>query len=128
MIGELIGEFKGKNTVYRVLPDGKMETSAQGTGKILGIDAFIASTTTGAMVNGLFAGESNSIITTVTGETVFLKGTAIGWPGDKGGITRATSNQTTQAPRLARLNRVLGLHEYETDMENNWIGKIWEWK
>jgi hypothetical protein len=38
MLGELIGEFKGKNTGYRVLPDGKIESTAQGTGKILGID------------------------------------------------------------------------------------------
>ena len=37
MLGELIGEFKGRNTAYRVLPDGKMEASAQGTGKILGM-------------------------------------------------------------------------------------------
>jgi hypothetical protein len=36
MLGELIGEFKGKNTGYRVLPDGKIETSGHGTGKILG--------------------------------------------------------------------------------------------
>ena len=33
MEGELIGEFKGKNTVYRVLPDGIMEVSNQGMGK-----------------------------------------------------------------------------------------------
>jgi hypothetical protein len=36
MLGDLIGEFKGKNTVYRVLSNGKIETSGQGTGKILG--------------------------------------------------------------------------------------------
>jgi hypothetical protein len=33
MLGELIGEFKGKNTEWRVLPDGKIETTAQGTGR-----------------------------------------------------------------------------------------------
>ena len=57
MLGDLIGEFKGKNTVYRVLSDGKMETSGQGTGKILGIDAFIIFTTVGTMSNGNFMGE-----------------------------------------------------------------------
>ena len=44
MLGDLIGEFKGKNIGWRVLPDGKIETTAQGMGKILGIDAFLIST------------------------------------------------------------------------------------
>jgi hypothetical protein len=35
MLGELIGEFKGKNTSSRVRPDGKIETSGESTGKIL---------------------------------------------------------------------------------------------
>ncbi len=53
---ELIGEFKGKNTAYRVLPDGKMEVITQGTGKILGVDAFLMSTALGTMSNGVFIG------------------------------------------------------------------------
>jgi len=27
-----------------------------------------------------------------------------------------------------RLNKVIGLHETETDMTDNWTSKIWEWK
>ena len=128
MLGELIGEFKGKNTVYRVLPDGKIETSGQGTGKILGIDAFVATTSVGTMANGLFVGEVNSLITTMDGDSVMMKGNAVGWPSGKGGTTRAASLQTTQSQKLMRLNKVIGLHEYETDMNDNWTGKIWEWK
>ena len=41
MLGELIGEFKGKNIGWRVLSDGKIETTAQGMGKILGVDAMV---------------------------------------------------------------------------------------
>ncbi len=55
MEGELIGEFKGKNTTYRVLPDGVMEVSGQGTGKILCMDAFLATTSIGVMENGGFS-------------------------------------------------------------------------
>jgi hypothetical protein len=128
MLGELIGEFKGKNTAFRVLPDGKIETTAQGTGKILGIDAFMLSTSVGTMANGLFTGEANTVITTMDGDAVMMKGNAVGWPSGNGGTTRAASLQTTQSQKLARLNKVIGLHEYETDMDNNWIGKIWEWK
>jgi hypothetical protein len=128
MLGELIGEFKGKNTVYRVLPDGRIETSGQGTGKILGKDAFVLTTSVGTMSNGVFVGEVNSVITTMDGDAVMMRGNAVGWPSGNGGTTRAASLQTTQSQKLARLNKVIGLHEYTTDMSDNWTGKIWEWK
>jgi len=128
MLGELIGEFKGKNAGWRVLPDGKIETTAQGTGKILGVDAFVLSTSVGTMANGIFMGEVTSVITTMDGDTVMSKGIAVGWPSGNGGTTRAASMQTTQSQKLMRLNKVIGLHEYDTDMTDNWTGKIWEWK
>ena len=111
-----------------MLPDGKIETTAQGTGKILGIDAFVLSTSVGTMANGVFMGEVNSVFTTMEGETVMAKGIAVGFPSGNGGATRAASIHTTQSQKLARLNKVVGLHEYETDMTDNWTGKIWEWK
>lgn len=128
MIGDLIGEFKGRNTGYRVLPDGEMETSSQGTGKILGTDAFIVSTATGTMENGVFVGEENSVITTMEGESVFLRGIVIGLPSEKGGSSRGASYQITDSQKLMRLNKVIGLHEYETAMDDTWTGKVWEWK
>ena len=128
MLGELIGEFKGKNAGWRVLPDGKIETTAQGTGKILGVDAFVLSTSVGTMAYGIFMGEVTSMITPMDGDTVMSKGIAVGWPSGNGGTTRAASMQTTQSQKLMRLNKVIGLHEYDTDMTDNWTGKIWEWK
>ena len=128
MLGDLIGEFKGKNTAYRVLSDGKMETSGQGTGKILGLDAFILFTTVGTMSNGFFTGEGNGVITTMAGDTITLKMNSIGWPSGNGGISRGASTQVTQSQTLIRLNKAILLHEYQTDMTDNWTGKIWEWK
>jgi hypothetical protein len=129
MLGELIGEFKGKNTGWRVLSDGKIETTAQGTGKLLGMDVWIVNTTGGSMTNGLFMGEVSSFITTMTSDTAMAKGNAIAWSDGKGGgTTRAATIYTTNAPKLARLNKVIGIQEYDTDMENNFTGKIWEWK
>lgn len=128
MLGEQIGEFKGKNTVYRVLPDGRIETSGQGTGKLLGMDALVITTSVGIMQGGVFVGEVTSIITTMSGDSVTLKGNAVGYPSGSGGATRAASYQTTTAQALIRLNKVIALHEYQTDMLDNWIGKIWEWK
>ncbi len=128
MLGELIGEFKGKNTGWRVLPDGKIETTAQGTGKLLGMDVFVVSTSVGTMTNMLFMGEVTSILTTMEGETVMSRGVAIGFPSGNGGATRAASIQMTQSEKLARLNKVIGISEYQTDMQDNFVGKMWEWK
>lgn len=114
--------------LFIVLSDGKMETSGQGTGKILGIDAFIAFTTVGAMLNGIFTGEGNGLITTMAGDTIMLKMNSVGYPSGNGGISRGASIQMTQSQNLIRLNKVICLHEYETDLNDNWTGKIWEWK
>ncbi len=128
MLGELLGEFKGKNIGWRVLPDGKVETTAQGLGKILGIDAMVISTSVGNMRNGIFMGEVTSVFTTMQGETVMSKGIAVGYPSGNGGATRAAGMHMTESKKLERLNKVLGMHEYETDMQDNFVGKIWEWK
>ena len=128
MLGELIGEFTGKNVVSRILSDGKIEVSNQGTGKLLGMDAFIVSTAVTTTLNGTYMGEVNSIITTMDGSSVMLKGNAVSWASEKGGTTRAGTIQTTSSPKLMALVKTMLVHEYETDMMNNWVGKIWEWK
>lgn len=124
----LIGEFKGKNTVYRVLPDGVMEVSGQGTGKILGIDAFLATTSIGVMEDGVFSGEVNTSITTMQGDTLLMKAIVIGYPSGNGGLSRGASLQTTTSEKLMELNKAILLHEYMTDMLDTWTGKIWQWK
>jgi hypothetical protein len=125
---ELIGEFKGKNTVYRVLPDGLMEVSAQGSGKLLGVDAVVLSTSLGVMENGIFNGEVNSVITTMDGQTLTMQAYAVGYPQGNGGVSRAASTQTTQSKKFMHLNKAILMSEFVTDMTDNWVGKIWEWK
>ena len=125
---ELIGEFKGKNTAYRVLPDGKIEVMGQGAGKFMDVDAFVMSTGAGTMANGVFVGEVNVIITTKDGDSVMMKGNAVGYPSANGGITRGASISMTQSPKLLRLNKTVCLSEFVTDMTDNWTGRIWEWK
>src|SRR3989337_3894142 len=112
MVGEVLGEFKGKNIGWRVLPDGKIETTAKGMGKILGIDAFLISASVGTMANGVFMGESNSVFTTMDGDTIMSKGIAVGYPSGNGGTAKAASIHTTTSMKLARLNKVVGMHEY----------------
>jgi len=129
MLGDLIGEFKGKNTAYRILSDGKTEVSGVGTGKTLGVNAtmmFTAVSTT--MPNGVFMGEGNGQIWTQDGEMIMVKMNMIAWSSEKGGTTRGASFHMTQSQKLSRMNKIVGLHETETDMTDNWTTKIWEWK
>jgi hypothetical protein len=125
---ELIGEFKGKNTVYRVLPDEMLEVSGQGTGKILGADALMITTSIGYMQDGVFNGEVHAVINTMDGQTINMKAYAVGYPSGNGGVSRGASVQTTFSEKFLRLNKAVLLQEYITDMTDNWTGKIWEWK
>jgi len=78
MLGELTGEFKGKNTAFRVLSDGKMEVSGQGTGKILGMYATIMFTEVSTILpNGIFMGKGNGQIWTKDGDIVMTKSSSI---------------------------------------------------
>src|SRR4030043_794255 len=104
---ELIGEFKGKNTVYRVLPDGKMEVTGAGTGKFLGVDAFVASTSIGTVMNGVFSGEGYALLTTMDGQTVFCKANGVGYPLGNGGLSRAASVQVAQSEKFMWLNKAI---------------------
>lgn len=105
-----------------------MEVTAQGTRKLMGIDAFLLSTSVGTMANGVFMGEGNGVSTTMEGDNVLMKGIAVGWPSGNGGATRTSTIHTTQSQKLTALNKIVGMHEYETDMQDNWIGKNREWK
>jgi hypothetical protein len=57
-----------------------------------------------------------------------MKMDSISWQSEKGGVTRGASYQMTDSEKLMRLNKVIGLHELETDEMGKWTGKIWEWK
>lgn len=105
-----------------------MEVTGQGSGKILGLDAFMATTSIGVMEEGVFSGEVNTSITTMQGDTLWMKAIAIGYPSGNGGLSRGASVQTTTSNKLMELNKAILLHEYMTDMLDAWTGKIWQWK
>jgi hypothetical protein len=73
-------------------------------------------------------GEGNGQIWTKDGDIVIAKSYSISWSSEKRETTRSPSFQETQSKKLARLNKVICLYEYETDMNDNWTGKISEWK
>jgi hypothetical protein len=131
MLGDRIGEFKGKVTGVRILPEGKRETSEEASGSILGMEAkWLATSVSTPMSNGLVMSEGEAIVTTIDGETVIIKKSGIGWSTGAGrkASRRGVFFHTTESEKLARLNRVVGVWEFESDENGDWHVKIWEWK
>jgi hypothetical protein len=66
MIGELIGDFRGKIAGVRILSGEHTEMYINGTGKIFGIEATYASTGVfSRMPNGVLVEKGNGLITTL---------------------------------------------------------------
>jgi hypothetical protein len=131
LIGELLVEAKGKLTGSRVLADGKMEASSAGPGTILGKEA--TSMDTGVltpMPNGVLMVEGNGMIMTTEGEFVMAKINGIAWFTGKAlkSTGRGACYFMTTAPKLASLNKIVGVWERESDENGDWSLKVWAWK
>jgi hypothetical protein len=134
MLGEQLGEESGSITGLRVLPGEngpEVEVSYQASGTLLGAH----STGMGTYVSvsrpdGSLFGQGQGVVmtddgamATWTGEGVGRltgRGTAASWRG-------AVYYQTT-SERLARLNGIAALFEYETDESGKTAAKFFEWK
>jgi hypothetical protein len=131
LIGELIAEFKGKPTGTRILAEGKMEGSGTGSGSILGKEATEMDTAVLTwMPNGVVMAESNGMAMTAEGETVMLRANGIGWSTGKGlkQSGRGACYFMTCSPKLASLNKTVGVWERESDEIGNYTIKVWAWK
>jgi hypothetical protein len=135
MLGELIYEQKGKVTGQRVLDVSppRVETSFSATGTVKG----------GSTVSemGTYWSEPRSpgiLYGEVVGITMTSDGTEVAtWKG--GGIGRMSAGgkvsfrgalywHTSSNGKLALLNNVVGVFEYEVDGQGNTSAKVWEWK
>jgi hypothetical protein len=135
-LGEIIYEHTGKMTGQRVLDvEGpKIETSFRATGKFKGTD--IIETTTYWSVprpGGALYGEAQGVVTTSddSGEMATLTAQGIGriiGPGGKVSFRGSTYFRTSSTGKLASLNNMVGVFEYEMDGSGNSRAKIWEWK
>lgn len=130
MLGDMIGEFNGQVTGVRILPEGKVETSERASGTILGRDAtWLATSISTPMPNGGVMAEGDAVVTTKEGDVVMIKKSGIGWSDGNGRKTRrGVFFHMTQSQKLARLNKVVGIWEFESEKNGNWHVKIWEWK
>jgi hypothetical protein len=135
MLGEMIGETRGKITGNRVLPsDGqapKIESSFQESGKMFGMEVTDMGTYWSVTrAGGMLYGEGQGITMIKDGEMASWTGQGVGKFTGRGGAVsfRGALYYQTSSSKLARLNSVAVVFEFEVDETGNTHGKFWEWK
>jgi hypothetical protein len=133
MLGELIGESRGKRTGRRVLSvdNGfKVEVAFESNGKLLGIDAMeIGTYGSESRPDGTLYGEGHGVIIGADGNNATWKGQGVGKFVGGGAVSyRGAVYYSTASPKLARLNAVAAVFEFDVDAEGNTHSKLWEWK
>src|SRR5579863_1648163 len=132
MIGEQIGETKGKRMVRRVISvdPPTAEVSFEDSGHILGVATTGMGTYTSVVrPDGSIYGEGEGVNFTVDGEAVTWKGSGLGKFGPGGSVSyRGILYFRTASQKLAKVNNVCGVFEYEVDTSGGTTSKVWEWK
>ena len=133
MLGELICELHGKRTGRRVLStDGgfKAEVSFEDSGMLLGIAVNdIGTYWSASRPDGSLYGEGQGIVLVPDGGAATWKGQGVGKFLAGGAVSyRGALYYSTANPKLARLNTIAGVFEFDVDGDGNTHSKIWEWK
>jgi hypothetical protein len=132
MLGDLVGESKGKRLVRRVLSTEPptVEVSFEDRGHMLGVaTSGLGSYTSVIRADGSLYGEGKGITITEDGDGITWTGTGLGTFGPGGAVSyRGMLFYRTQSQKLAQLNNMTAAFEYEVDGEGNTTAKAWEWK
>ena len=132
MLGEQIGETRGKRLVRRVLSSDplRVEVTFEDSGKILGIDINGFGTYSAqARPDGTIYGEGEGAYITKDGESVTCKGSGLGRLKEGGAVSyRGILYWRTTSQKLTRLNATAVVFEYEVDTKGDTSMKFWEWK
>jgi len=134
MLGEQIGELKGKIVGQRVLDSEgpRMETTLSSTGSIRGTNVKETVTFVGTPISaGVLHGEGHGVLMGGESEMATFRGEAFGRISSSGSVKWRGSHfyrTTALSGKLAFLNNVVGVFEADFDTEGNVTEKIWEWK
>ena len=136
MLGDLISEEKGKITSQRVLDveggEPKMETSFSATGNYRGVETTATVTYWGSLrPGGAIYGEGQGVLMSKDGQEMATQtGQGIGRSTSPGKIrfTGSLFFNTPSTGKLAFLNNLVDVFEYEADELGNTSAKAWEWK
>ena len=131
MLGEVLGETTGKRIVRRMLSSDPptVEVSFEDQGQMLGVACSGFGTYTSTVgSDGSIYGEGSGVITTTDGEMISWKGSGRGKFGAGGAVSyRGILYHRTTSAKLAKLNSVAGVFEYDVDSEGKTHSKVWEW-
>jgi len=135
MLGDLVGEEKGKTTSLRVLDvqPPKMEISFSGEGKYRGVDGTVFATYWSVLrPDGVLSGEGQAMIMSRDGQEMATStGQGIGRFVEPGKIRFVGSvfYSTASKGKLSFLNNLVAVFEHERERESgNVSNKFWEWK
>ena len=132
MLGDLIGEAHGKRIVRRVLSTDplKVEVSFEEAGKILGTDySGFGTYASVARADGSLYGEGEGAYLTKDGEMVSFKGQGVGKIKAGGAVSyRGSLYFQTASQKLAALNTLAGVFEYDVAADGTTQSKTWAWK
>lgn len=133
MLGELIGETKGKISNQNVVSvEGPtIETTVSSSGTLKGVQVnemltYVASPSTKGILHGIGKG----VINTQDGEIATYTGEGIGRFDASGLLTwrGAIFFHTSSEGKLEFLNNIVGVFEAQVDAQGNFTDKTWEWK
>ena len=134
MLGDKLGRGTGKVTGRRILDNDagapKVETSFEGSGKLLGVDTKEHGTYTSvARADGTLFGHGQGILMGKGGEMATWTGSGVGTLRKDGGVSyRGAIYYFSAHPRWARLNTVAAVYEYSVDAKGRSKSDVWEWK
>jgi hypothetical protein len=132
MLGDKIGEVKGKRLVRRVISvdPPTVEVTFEDSGKMFGVSVSgLGSYTSVVRPDGSIFGNGQGIETTEDGESLSWTGTGLGRFGPGGSVSyRGMLFWRTTSKKLARMNNACTVFEYEVDAKGGTVSKLWEWK
>lgn len=132
MLGEQIGEEKGRITARRVLATdpARVEVSAETEGTLLGVATrTIISYQSQLRPDGSVYGEGQGVVMAKDGDVATWKGQGVGIFGENGAISyRGAVYYESDSPKFARLNSIACVYEYAVDAEGNTSAKLYEWR
>jgi len=125
MIGDQIGESKGRRTARRVLSTDPptAEVSFEDKGTLLGVATTgMGSYTSVVAPDGSLHGTGQGMEMTADGDTAT-------WTGHEGAVSyRGMLFFRSASPKFARINNGCAAFEYDVDAAGNTTSKLWEWK
>ena len=136
MLGEKLGEFRGKVVGQRVLlPEGsvpKFETTVELSGTVLGVaSTFTATFWSVIRPDGKIYAENpgSGVIVTEDGDMALFRATGLGGFTGRGSANklRGASYWETTSHRLAQLGQEAHVYEWEVDENGEARWSFWEW-